>query len=219
MRGKPIDRTRGNPVVNQRAAAVQDRSVQQHNNEPQQTNGEKKGEEEGEKSREERREERVKEKWQRKRTVQIFVKVDGMKTVLMVSPEDKVQNILNTVSGSDPDVCVTRHVRALRRSEKLKSFGATDGCTTHVTSKMRVGALRVQWISRARRAKWRRWQESEFLGYVSEGNDIEVEQKIQCGKFSLQAKPGVDKGHKKVLECGIRWAVEARREVRCEERE
>ena len=38
----------------------------------------------------------------RKKVVQIFVKVDGMKTVAMeVSPEDKVQKILNTVSGSE----------------------------------------------------------------------------------------------------------------------
>ena len=41
----------------------------------------------------------------RKKMVQIFVKVDGMKTVAMeVSPEDKVQRILNTVSKSDRDV-------------------------------------------------------------------------------------------------------------------
>ena len=38
----------------------------------------------------------------RKKMVQIFVKVDGTKTVAMeVSPEDKVQKILNTVSKSD----------------------------------------------------------------------------------------------------------------------
>ena len=37
-----------------------------------------------------------------KRTVQIFVKLDEMKTVLReVSPEDKVQEILNTVGGSE----------------------------------------------------------------------------------------------------------------------
>ena len=39
--------------------------------------------------------------------VQIFVKVDGMKTVAMeVSPEDKAQKILNTVSKSDRPGCV-----------------------------------------------------------------------------------------------------------------
>ena len=41
---------------------------------------------------------------QMRRMVQIFVKVDGMNTVEMeVSPEDKVQKILNIVSGSDWD--------------------------------------------------------------------------------------------------------------------
>ena len=45
---------------------------------------------------------------QMRKMVQIFVKVDGMKTVAMeVSPEDKVQKILNTVSKSDRDVYVT----------------------------------------------------------------------------------------------------------------
>ena len=59
----------------------------------------------------------------RKKTVQIFVKVDGMKTVAMeVSPEDKVQKILNTVSGSDRDVYVTSGGRTLRRSDKPEEF-------------------------------------------------------------------------------------------------
>ena len=41
---------------------------------------------------------------QRNRTVQIFVKVDGMKTVLReVSPEYKVQDILNDVRGKDAE--------------------------------------------------------------------------------------------------------------------
>ena len=48
--------------------------------------------------------------------VQIFVKVDGMKMVAMeVSPEDTVQKILNTVSGSDWDVHVTCEGRILRK--------------------------------------------------------------------------------------------------------
>ena len=72
--------------------------------------------------------------------VQIFVKVDGMKTVAMeVSPEDKVQKILNTVSGSDRDVYVTSVGRILRGSDKLKSFGVRDGSTVEVTSRMRGG--------------------------------------------------------------------------------
>ena len=77
---------------------------------------------------------------QRKRTVQIFVKVDGMKTVAMeVSPEDKVQKILNTVNGSDWDVYVTCGGRTLREDDKLKSCGVRDGSTVQVTSRMRSG--------------------------------------------------------------------------------
>ena len=76
----------------------------------------------------------------RKKMVQIFVKVDGMKMVAMeVSPEDKVQKILKTVSGSDQDVYVTSGGRILRRDEKLKSCEVTDGCTVEVTSRMRGG--------------------------------------------------------------------------------
>ena len=76
----------------------------------------------------------------RKKMVQIFVKVDGMKTVAMeVSPEDKVQKILKTVSGSDRDVYVTSGGRILRGSGKLKSFGVRDGSTVEVTSRMRGG--------------------------------------------------------------------------------
>ena len=76
----------------------------------------------------------------RKKMVQMFVKVDGMKTVAMeVSPEDKVQKILNTVSGSDQDVYVTSGGRILRGSDKLKSFGVRDGSTVQVMSRMRGG--------------------------------------------------------------------------------
>ena len=76
----------------------------------------------------------------RKKMVQIFVKVDGMKTVAMeVSPEDKVQKILNTVSGSDRDVCATSGGRILRGSDKLKSCGVRDGSAVQVISRMRGG--------------------------------------------------------------------------------
>ena len=65
---------------------------------------------------------------QMRRMVQIFVKVDGMRTVAMeVSPEDKVQKILNTVSGSDWDVYVTCGGRILRKDDKLKSCGFETG--------------------------------------------------------------------------------------------
>ena len=47
-----------------------------------------------------------------------------------------------------------------------------------------------------------------FLAYVSEGNDTEVEQKIQYWRTELQAKPEADKGQMTVMEFGIRWAIE-----------
>ena len=76
----------------------------------------------------------------RKKMVQIFVKVDGMKTVAMeVSPEDKVQKILNTVSGSDRDVYVSSGGRILKGSDKLKSCEVRDGSTVQVVSRMRGG--------------------------------------------------------------------------------
>ena len=77
---------------------------------------------------------------QRKRMVQIFVKVDGMKTVLReVAPEDKVQKIVDIVSGSDQDVYPTCEGRMLRKDDELRSCGVTGGCTTQVTSRMRGG--------------------------------------------------------------------------------
>ena len=61
-------------------------------------------------------------KKQRKKAVPIFVKLDGMKTVLReVSPEDEVQEILNTVGGTDQDG------RMLRKEDQLKSCGVRDG--------------------------------------------------------------------------------------------
>ena len=46
-----------------------------------------------------------------------------MKTVAMeVSPEDKVQKILNTVNGSDWDVYVTCGGRILREDDKIEEL-------------------------------------------------------------------------------------------------
>ena len=76
----------------------------------------------------------------RKKMVQIFVKVDGIITVAMeVSPEDKVQKILNTVSGSDRDMYVTSGGRILKGSDKLKSCEVRDGSTVQVMRRMRGG--------------------------------------------------------------------------------
>ena len=56
-----------------------------------------------------------------------------------MSPEDKVQKILNTVSKSDRDVYVTSGGRILKGSGKLKSCEVRDGSTVEVTSRMRGG--------------------------------------------------------------------------------
>ena len=58
-------------------------------------------------------------KKQRKRTVQIFVKQD--KTVREVSPENKVQDVLQTVGGSDQNVYVTCEGKMLRTFYQLNS--------------------------------------------------------------------------------------------------
>ena len=75
-----------------------------------------------------------------KKMVQIFVKVDEAKvTPMEVSLTDgKVEDVMRQVH-KDEDVYVTMHGRVLRRNEKLKSCGVTDGCTIQVTSRLRGG--------------------------------------------------------------------------------
>ena len=140
---------------------------------------------------------------------------------------------------------MTLNGKVLRRNEKLRSCGVSDGCTIQVTSRMRGGGRHKDKKSKVAKKQVTRQEpvssegpvifESEkdkliqaieederyqnFLAYVSEGNDIEVEQKMQHWKTEWQAKPGADKGQMKVLECGIRWAVEARRKGRGDEQE
>ena len=74
----------------------------------------------------------------RKGTVQIFVKVDGSKvTPMEVGLTDvKVEDVMRQIQ-KDEDVHVTMHGRVLRRSEKLRRCGLTDGCSIQVTSRMR----------------------------------------------------------------------------------
>ena len=63
-----------------------------------------------------------------------------MKTVATeVPPEDKVQKILNTVSGSNRDVHVMCEGRILRKSDRMKSCGVRDGSTVQVISRTRRG--------------------------------------------------------------------------------
>ena len=76
----------------------------------------------------------------RRKTVQIFVKMDGGKTSAMETEmNDKVDDILKKIPISDQDVYVTSVGRILRRSDKLKSCEVRDGSTVEVTSRMRGG--------------------------------------------------------------------------------
>ena len=77
---------------------------------------------------------------QRKRTIQIFVKVDGSKvTPMEVSlTDDKVEDVIRRIPNGE-DVYVTMHGRTLKGREKLNSCGVSDGCTIQVMSRMRGG--------------------------------------------------------------------------------
>ena len=72
--------------------------------------------------------------------VQIFVKVDEAKVTPMEVrlTDGKVEDVMRQVQ-KDEDVYVMMHGRVLRRNEKLKSCGVTDGCTIGVTSRLRGG--------------------------------------------------------------------------------
>ena len=72
--------------------------------------------------------------------VQTFVKMNGPKvTPMEVSlTDDKVEDVLRRAQ-SDEDAYVTVQGKVLRRDEKLRSCGLTDGCTIQVTSRMRGG--------------------------------------------------------------------------------
>ena len=71
--------------------------------------------------------------------VQIFVKMDGSRTVAMdVSQNDKVGDMMNRILNG-VDMFVTSGGRVLRRCDKLRSCGAIDGSTVEVMSRMRGG--------------------------------------------------------------------------------
>ena len=76
----------------------------------------------------------------KQRRVQIFVKVNGSKAIpVEVSlTDDKVEDVVRQVQ-KDEDVYVTMQGKLLRRDEKLRSCGVTDGCTIQVTSRFRGG--------------------------------------------------------------------------------
>ena len=159
---------------------------------------------------------------ERKRTVQIFVKVDGMNTVRRkVSPEDTVLKILKTVSGNDQDVYLTCEGRMLRTEDQLKCCGIGDKSTIQVLSRMRGGGKHKDKKSKVEKKQVARQEPLKSEGPailetedhrklvedVSGGSDIEVERKMQHWAAALQAGAGLDNGQMRVMECGLRWAV------------
>ena len=77
---------------------------------------------------------------QKRRKVQISVKVDGGKTSAMeMEMSDKADDIVKKIPISDQDVYVTSGGRTLRGSDMLESCEVRDGSTVEVTSRMRGG--------------------------------------------------------------------------------
>ena len=77
--------------------------------------------------------------------IQIFVKVYGSKTFpLMVSPSDKVDNVMGRISNSGKssksDLDMTCEGRVLRWSDELMGSRVDEGCTVQIMNMMRGGA-------------------------------------------------------------------------------
>ena len=121
----------------------------------------------------------------RKRTVQIFVKVDGGKTSAMVMKmSDKMDDIVKKIPVSDQDVYVTSGGRILRRSDKLESCEVRDGSTIQVMSRMRGQEQSGQEASRKRKdtgaevhGRRRGRQRSGDSGEREGGNNLDVGRK------------------------------------------
>ena len=173
--------------------------------------------------------------------VQLFVKVDGGKTSMIeMEMSDKVDDIVKKIPISDQDVNVTSGGRILRRSDKLESCQVRDGSTIQVTSRMRGGGKHKDKKSKVEKKQVMRQEplknegpailESEkeavirmleeteeyrkIVEDVSGGSDVDVERKMRHWARILQERPRGD-----VLECGLRWAVEARRKGRDKQQE
>ena len=181
-----------------------------------------------------------------KKMVQIFVKVDAAKvTPMEVSlTDDKVEDVMRQLQ-KDEDVYVTMHGRVLRRNEKLKSCGVTDGCTIQVTSRLRGGGKHKDKKSKEEKqqvtsqkavnneapeileskkeAIIQMWVENEgnrkFIQGISEGSDVEMEQTLQIYRVAGREALIWDQGQADIMECGLRWAVEARRNARRQQEE
>ena len=185
-----------------------------------------------------------------RKMVQIFVKVDEAKVTPMdVSLTDgKVEDVIRQVQKGE-DVYVTIKGKVLRRNEKLKSCGVTDGCTIQVTSRMRGGGRHKDKRSKTdtKRGMDERGQKDQqveslidkcqeatqaqkdemiqlfeendayrrMITMISEAEDEEHE--IQ--RFRKQLQSGVDEERAKLMELGMRWAVEARKRGRDAEQE
>ena len=257
------------------AAAAQNRSTQQRKQwqQPRKEEEEEKGREEREKGRkgqrgsgqegkrkEKEREAEVKKdatgwtvvtrnKRQRK-MVQIFVKVDEAKVTPMdVSLTDgKVEDVIRQVQKGK-DVYVTMQGKVLRRNEKLKSCGVTDGCTIQVTSRMRGGGRHKDKRSKADTKRGmdesgqKDQQVESLIDKCQEATQAQKDEMIQLfeendayrrmftmiseaedeeheiQRFGKQLQSGVDEERAKLMELGMRWAVEARKRGRGAEQE
>ena len=69
----------------------------------------------------------------------------------------------------------------------------------------------------------RTWQENEgsrkFIEVIPEGSDDEMEQALQSYRTAGREVLGWDQGQADMMECGLRWAVEARRKGRWQQEE
>ena len=209
--------------------------------------------------------------------VQIFVRVNGSKATPMEVnlTNDKVEDVMRRIQN-DEDAYVTMQGKMLRTSEKLKSCGVTDGCTIHVTSRMRGGgrhkvkkrkesaktermehrvdqkdnggeSVAMDSVQPTGERSEQRWAEDvrrdtipvmwechkdtviqmieqnevyrKLVESLSAGNDFEVEWMVQEYMRDSCETLGWTKEQAEMMECGIRWAVEARRKGRGEEKE
>ena len=176
-----------------------------------------------------------------RKMVQIFVKVDGGKTSTMeVEMSDRVDDIVKRTPISDQDVYATSGGRTLRRSDKLESCEVRDGSTVEIMSRMRGGGRHKDKKSKVEKKQGMKQEplknegpailESEkeaviqmleeteeyrkIVDDVSGGSDVDMEWKMRYWASKLRERPGAD-----ILECGLRWAVEARRKRRDKQEE
>ena len=146
------------PLTCWRAAAVRDRSIQQHNNELQtgaETKKEKGKEVQEETDQEVQTDQEVEKdvmdwtlvtrsKKQRRKTSQIIVKVDGSRTIAMETAlSDKVGDVVKKIPTSaccnKSDVYAMCEGKVLRRGEESRRCGVSEGSVVQMVNKMRGG--------------------------------------------------------------------------------